>query len=144
MSGQVSRQVRRAPRNRLRLVVAAAVVFGVGASSCGGGSLPQVAVQSPVNTAFSWFKSINEHDMSLALAHFSPADRDQMRWSHFGSYMFTHVLCELRSQSPTASAVRCSFQMPNPPLGMDGVTFWDIYMDRKPPGPWLITAYGQG
>jgi hypothetical protein len=122
------------------------LVFGVALVGCSSASrsLPHVAVQPPINTALSWFRSINEHNMPLALAHFVPKDRQQMEWSDFGSASFSEIRCQLVSQEKTTSEVDCTFHVPNPSPDMRGVTFWDIYMQREPPGPWLINAYGQG
>ena len=124
------------------LVVLVGLGFGLaGCSSQTSSSQPppRVAVQSPVDTALSWFKSVNDHDLPLALAHFAPGSREQMEWSDFGSTTFTNVQCSLVSATSTTSDVRCTYGLPNLP----GRTFWTVDMERTPPGPWLITSYGQ-
>jgi hypothetical protein len=105
--------------------------------------LPGIAVQSPVDTTLSWFKAINENDMPLAQAHFARADRNQMEWSGLGSFSFYDLRCHLMAQAMTISSVRCTFEMHNRPIDMVNVSYWSVYMQRKPPGPWLITGYGQ-
>ncbi|MGO9584510.1 MAG: hypothetical protein ACLP36_17125 [Acidimicrobiales bacterium] len=47
------------------VLVAIAIGVGVSASSWNGsyGTLPRIAVQSPVDTAASWFRALNEHDL---------------------------------------------------------------------------------
>jgi hypothetical protein len=122
------------------------LAFGLGLAGCtsASGPLPRIAVQSPVATALSWFNSINEHNISLARAHFVPADRQLMTWSDFGSTSFSNVHCHSLEQEATNTEVYCTFRVPNPSPDMQGVTFWDVYMQRKLHGPWLINSYGQG
>jgi hypothetical protein len=109
------------------------------------GSLPQIEVQSPVNTTVAWFKALNDQNASLALAHFVPADRGMMRWSQWGP-PFNHLRCSLRAQTSGDQAdVRCTFDDINDPdTGMSNVSFWDVYLQREPSGRWLINNYGQG
>jgi hypothetical protein len=41
--------------------------------------------------------------------------------------------------------VECDFDTINDPqAGMSNESFWDVYMQRSPPVPWLINNYGQG
>jgi hypothetical protein len=128
--------------SRAIFVVVALAAAGTG---CGKDALPHIAVQSPVDTALSWFKSIDEHNLPLAKAHFAPADRSQMAWgSDFEGSSFSDVRCRLVAQEITTSEVYCAFDMPRRPSDMDGVTFWTIDMQREPAGPWLIASYGQG
>ena len=134
-----ARRVRR-PVSRLALLTLALALCG-----CGSGALPHIPVQSPVGTALSWFHSIDQHNMSLAKAHFAPPDRKLMAWgSDFDASTFSDVQCHATQQETTTSQVHCTFNIPSRPPDMRGVTFWDVYMERQPPGPWLITSYGQG
>jgi hypothetical protein len=104
---------------------------------------PHIATQSPVETTLSWFKAINEHNMPLAQAHFARADRNDMEWSDFGSFSFYDLRCHLVAKGLTTSWVRCTFKTHNPPIDMVSDTYWSVYMQRKAPGPRLITGYGQ-
>jgi hypothetical protein len=115
-------------------------------AGCGNAAapLPRIAVKSPVDTALSWFKAVNENNMPLALAHFAPADRSQMEWSDVGSFSFDDLRCHVMVQATRTSQVECAFKVHNPPIDLLDDTFWDISMQRKPFGPWLITGYGTG
>ncbi len=132
-------------------VVAVLVVIGIGvgvnASSWNGwnGPLPRIAVQSPVDTAVSRFRALNEHDMPYIVAAFWPSDRETAETSGVGSSLpFEDVHCHLETQSATTSAVRCTFQVANSVnTPMQNVTYFSVDMQRKPSGPWLITDYGQ-
>ena len=135
MVGAMMRSVRRIG------AVAAVTVTLMLAACTSSAAPPRVATQSPVNTALSWFKAINEHNMPLAQAHFARADRNQMEWSDSGS--FYDLRCRLIAQAMTTSQVRCTFMMHKRPIDMLNVTYWSVSMQRKPPGPWLITGYGQ-
>jgi hypothetical protein len=100
--------------------------------------LPQIQVQSPVNTTLAWFKAVNDENAALALAHFAPADREQMRWSQWGP-TFTHLRCSLRSETASTAEVSCTYT----PAGVSGSTFWSVDLRRESSGRWLITGYGQ-
>lgn len=111
-------------------------------------NLPTIPVQSPVATAESWFAAINARKQSLALAHFAPAQYQMMEWSSWGPH-FKNVKCTQLSgvfpQTATSSVVRCTYDTINDPeAGMSKENFWDVYLQRAPPGPWLINNYGQG
>jgi hypothetical protein len=82
--------------------------LGCGSTSSHGGALPTIAVHSPVATALSWFAALNAHNKSLALAHFAPADREQMEWSSWVP-PFKHLKCSQRSGSATSADVTCTF-----------------------------------
>jgi hypothetical protein len=119
--------------------------LGIMLAACSsGGSLPEVSVESPTATAYSWFRAINQDNLALAQAHFEPTSRSQMHWSDFGSIQFTDVSCSPRSVTTTNADVRCAFDVPNPPADLQGDHFWDVWMQRKASGPWLISSYGQG
>lgn len=108
------------------------------------GGLPSIAVQSPVATTLSWFAAVNANNKPLALAHFAAADRDQMEWSSWAP-RFKHLRCSQESGSATSADVTCTFdEINDPDAGMSNTTFWDVYLQRVPPGPWLINGYGQG
>jgi hypothetical protein len=104
-------------------------------------------VQSPVATAESWFAAINARKQSLALAHFAPGEYQMMEWSSWGPH-FRNVHCSLLPavpQTATSAVVRCTYDPINDPeAGMSNENFWDVYLQRTPPGHWLINNYGQG
>jgi len=125
------------------LVTLLALGTVLGACSSSSGSPPSIAVQSPVGTALSWFKAINENNMPLALAHFASAERSQMEWSGLGSFSFYNVNCHVTSQAAATSQVKCTFKVRNPPVDLQNDTFWNISFQRKSMSdPWLITGYG--
>jgi hypothetical protein len=108
------------------------------------GSLPQIQNQTPVATTVEWFKAVNNQNAPLALAHFAIAERGQMEWSQWGP-PFWHLRCNLQSGGTTSAVVYCSFATINDPdTGMSNTSFWMVDLKRAPPGPWLITGYGQG
>lgn len=111
-------------------------------AGCSVAPPPSVAVRSPVDTAQAWFKSINDHDMALAAAHFTPTTRAMMQWNDFGSVSFSHVRCSPQSRSERTASVTCTFT-PHAPAGDQLLAdrFWTVYMRRQPPGPWLIYDY---
>ena len=130
---------------KLGAVAAVAMTLILAGCKSSAAPRPGIAVQSPINTALSWFKAINEHNMPLVLEHFARADRNQMESVvDVDSYSFYDLRCRLIAKGMTTSWVRCMFKMHNPsPPEMLDVTYWSVYMQRKPPGPWLITGYGQ-
>jgi hypothetical protein len=122
---------------------------GLYCAACGSlswrtGKVPAIPVQPPVATTLSWFAAVNAHKQSLALAHFVPAHRQMMEWSSWPP-PFRHLQCTLMSGSATNSQVRCTFdEITDPSSGMSNTNFWDVSLQRHPPGPWLINNYGQG
>jgi len=136
-----------ATMSRIVILCACVTVLALmGLVSCGPSREPgvEIAIQTPVGTALAWFQSVNTHDKSLALAHFASADRDKMEWSDFGSISFDNVQCQPEAETATTAAVRCTFAIRDPSPDVRSDTFWDIYFERQPSGPWLITDYGQG
>ena len=130
------------------LLVLAILLAGCGSLSWSTKHLPTIPVQSPVATAQSWFAAINARKQSLALAHFAPADYQMMEWSSWGPH-FKNVQCSLLSgvalPTATSAVVRCTYDTINDPdAGMSNENFWDVYLQRDPPDPWLIDNYGQG
>lgn len=108
------------------------------------GPLPQIQVQSPVETTIGWFKAVDDRDAPLALAHFAAAARDQMKWSSWGP-SFTHLHCSPQSESAKEAEVYCRYaEINDPGTGMSNQDFWDVYLQREPSGRWLINNYGQG
>jgi hypothetical protein len=81
--------------------------------------------------------------MALAVAHFAPADREQMDWHDFYSTSFEQVHCQLVSETAISADVGCGFSEHGPPDDNPDQG-WGIYMQRSPGGPWLINAYGTG
>jgi hypothetical protein len=130
------------------LSVLAILLAGCGSLSWNTKGLPTIPVQTPVATVQSWFAAINARKQSLALAHFAPADYQMMEWSSWGP-RFKNVHCSLlRGVGPptaTSAVVRCTYDTINDPdAGMSNQNFWDVDLQRDPPGPWLIDNYGQG
>ena len=108
------------------------------------GPLPQIQVQSPVETTIGWFKAVDDRNAPLALAHFAAAVRDQMKWSSWGP-PFTHLHCSPQSESAKEAEVDCTYaEINDPSTGMSNQDFWDVYLQREPSGRWLINNYGQG
>ena len=132
-------------------LICAGALLGLAACGASGGArfvsdppVPTIAIQSPVATTLSWFAAVNAHDKPLALAHYVAADRHMMEWSSWGP-PFKHLRCSQRSGSATSAVVTCTFDEINDPTGgMSNTSFWDVYLQREPPGPWLINGYGQG
>lgn len=138
-------------RKRFARTFRAIWVAGISATSlfvqaCGSANTPTIPTQSPVQTAMSWFDAINTRNLPLAKAHFAAADRHEMNWSssEFHAAKFSGVRCNAVEQGETTSTVRCTFNPMDTPQDMENITFWSIDMERTPPGPWLITDYGQG
>ncbi len=136
----------RTPDLPLQGVLASIVVLVVGVTlaGCGGSVPPPIAIQSPVATTLSWFRSVNAHNMALAQEHFVISDRDMMDWSSWAP-PFTHLRCHLESGTADSAIVYCSFSpITDPNAGMSGDSFWDVYLHRESSGRWLINNYGQG
>jgi hypothetical protein len=92
----------------------------------------------------SWLEAINARNKPLAKSYFAVADQEQMDWgSDFSAAVFNGIRCNTVEQGETTSTVRCTFNPMGTPPDMKNVTFWTIDMERTPPGPWLITDYGQ-
>ena len=129
-------------------VLIIAIVAGTGISwavlSSRSGPTPKIALQSPVDTALSWFSAINSHNTQLALEHFVPAERGMMKWSSWGP-PFTHLDCSLTSETASHADVYCTFATINDPaVGTGNESFWSVSLRRDHVGPWLIDNYGQG
>lgn len=126
--------------------VAGILATGLLVQACDSAKAPTIPTQSPVQTAVSWFDAINARNLPLAKAHFAAADRDQMDWSssELHASKFSGVRCNATEQGDTTATVRCTFNPMDTPRDMKNVTFWSIDMEQTPPGPWLITNYGQG
>lgn len=141
--------VRRRPRGKMvaAVVVAAAIAVGIGSAAAvlTSSSTPsRIKVQSPLATVVSWFDAINDRNQALAVAHFSPADQDQMEWSAFGTSSFQNLRCHDIAVHSNNATVYCSFQIRNPTPDLKGDSFWTVDMTRARSGPWLITSYGTG
>jgi len=65
-----------------------------------------------------------------------------MRWSDLGSFSFYDLRCHQTARAATASQVKCTFRVHDPPPDLQEDTFWYISMRRQSLGPWLITGYG--
>ncbi len=129
---------------RRHLIVGAMLLSAV-LSGCGSGAGPTVAVQSPVDTVYAWFAAINADDVPLIQAHFANPDlaRSWARGAPHGN--FPNVRCRLTSQASTTAVVNCTFEVRETWGGMmAGGSGWGVYLERQPPGPWLINNYGQG
>ena len=130
--------------------IASLVSAALGLTACSSGPasysgpLPQIQVQSPVETTVAWFKAVDDQNAPLALAHFAAAERDQMEWSQWGP-PFRDLHCKLQSGTAASAVVYCSFAMINDPdTGMSNTSFWTVDLQHEPSGQWLINSYGQG
>ena len=137
------------------LVIAVLVVIGVGVgvlAATGTSGLSTMTTHasktsSPVQTAYGWFKSVNEKDYSAAVAYFEPTARDMMDWGDgntSGWPSFSHLRCGLVSETATDAQVQCTFTESQAADEGNPDSFWGIDMHRLRNGPWLIDNYGQG
>jgi len=136
-------------------VVAVLVVIGIGVGvlvATGTSDLTNttahaITPQSPVQTAYGWFKSVNKKDYSAAVAYFEPTARDMMDWgggNTSGWPSFSHLHCGLVSETATDAQVQCTFRESQAADEGNPDSFWGIDMHRLGNGPWLIDNYGQG
>jgi hypothetical protein len=117
------------------------------AAGCGGSGGAQSASLSPVQTALSWFDSLNDKDLKAAVAHFTPASQDMMDWNGGDTALwpsFSAVRCRQLSKSRSTASVLCTFKESHLAAGYQADTFWAIGMVRQTTRPWLINNYGQG
>lgn len=132
------------------VIIACLCSWGLIASGCSTASTTgrhPITSQSPVQTAYAWFKSINQKDYSAAVAQFEPADRDMMDWgggNTSGWPVFSHLRCALVSKTATSSDVQCTFKESQAADVGNPDSFWGISFHRQGTGPWLIDNYGQG
>jgi hypothetical protein len=146
MSGSPSRLATEPGVLRLRgpRWVVALLTLGIALTGCANQPLPSIPVQSPVDTAYSWFKAINDHDQSLVLAHIATGERNEPNLDMSG-LTFSDVECHLESESSATAQVHCTFSVQYPPNSDPGEgvgTDWVIQVECQPPGPWLIENYG--
>ena len=136
-------------------VVAVLVVIGIGVGvleATGTAGLRNttahaIALQPPVQTAYGWFKSVNNKDYSAAVAYFEPTARDMMDWgggNTSGWPSFSHLRCSLVSETDSDAQVQCTFRESQAADEGNPDSFWGIDMHRLGNGPWLIDNYGQG
>jgi hypothetical protein len=110
-----------------------------------GACLGLVAVQSPVDTAYAWFRAIDDGDGPLVMAQFASDAPGRSGWDGPPSDIFQQVRCQLNSETATAATVACSFTVREDWSGFPAGNFsMGVEMVRQPPGPWLIYDYGQG
>ena len=106
-----------------------------------------ITLQSPVQTAYGWFKSVNNKDYSAAVAYFEPTARDMMDWgggNTSGWPSFSHLRCSLVSETDSDAQVQCTFRESQAADEGNPDLFWGIDLHRLGNGPWLIDNYGQG
>ena len=130
-------------RATLSLMVVAGGFLAESTAASASPTLPSIAAQSPVATSLAWFTAINQRNMPLALAHFTPGARDTMRWATWPP-PFRRIHCALTSATRSSAAVYCTFANQNDPAsGMSDVSFWSIELHRTSTRRWLISNYGQ-
>jgi hypothetical protein len=143
----------RYPITMFFVVVLVVIGIGVGVLAATGTSGLRITrthankAQSPVQTAYAWFKSVNRKDFSAAVAYFEPTARDKMDWASgdtSGWPSFSHLRCSLVSETDSDAQVQCTFRESQAADEGNPDSFWGIDMHRLGNGPWLIDNYGQG
>ena len=152
-SGRAQMRTIRHPITMFFVVVLVVIGIGVGVLAATGTSGLRITrthankAQSPVQTAYAWFKSVNRKDFSAAVAYFEPTARDKMDWASgdtSGWPSFSHLRCSLVSETDSDAQVQCTFRESQAADEGNPDSFWGIDMHRLGNGPWLIDNYGQG
>ena len=134
------------PRGRHSVVLV--LLLGVGANLAACGGVPTArTISTPVTTARSWFKSINDKNLESAQSHFVASQKSMMDWGGGDTATwstFTDLHCRTLNNSGTTATVYCSFTESASPSEGNPDSFWTISMQRTRHGPWLINNYGQG
>ena len=132
----------------LTVIAIGAGVLGVtGTSALRTTTAYAIAPQSPVQTAYGWFKSVNNKDYPGAVAYFEPTARDMMEWgggNTSGWPTFSNLRCKLVTETVTDAQVQCTFRESQAADVGNPDSFWGIDMHRVGTGPWFIDNYGQG
>ena len=134
------------------VIILAVIGIGVGVLGVTGNSVLRTTTtsattpQSPVQTTYAWFKSLNKKDYPAAVANFEPTARDMMEWGrgNKGWPTFSKLRCTLVSETATDTQVQCTFREAQAAGVGNPDSFWEIDMHRLGTGPWLIDNYGQG
>jgi hypothetical protein len=130
--------------------LAAVLVLSSLVAGCGRGPAPTVAVQSPVDTVYAFFRALNSGDMQLVDAHLAPDSMLPLEGGAPPRDLFANVTCRLGSQvtsdivdSDTRAVVACEFDVRDYWSGFSaGHHGWGVWLEREPPGPWLIHDWG--
>lgn len=117
---------------------------------CGIGSAPTVAVQSPVDTVYAFFKALNSGDVQLADAHLAPDSMLPRGGDAPPRDLFANLTCRPGSQvnsdivdSATRAVVACEFDVREDWSGFSAGHYgWGVWLERQPPGPWLVHDWG--
>jgi hypothetical protein len=129
------------------IAIGVGVLVATGTSDLTSTTARAITPRSPVQTAYGWFKSVNEKDYSAAVAYFEPTARDMMDWGDgntSGWPSFSHLHCGLVSETATDAQVQCTFTESQAVDEGNPDSFWGIDMHRLGNGSWLIDNYGQG
>lgn len=125
--------------------------LGLSVAGCASGAAATVAVQSPVDTVYSFFKALNGGDVRSADAYLAP---DSMLGRGGGAPhdFYANLTCKPGAGSDpgstdtaTVAIVACEFDAREDWGGFSsGHYVWGVELHRHPPGGWLVYDWGQG
>jgi hypothetical protein len=143
--------LRRTPATA-RLTSVLLFVLGVTVVGCGSGTAPTVAVQSPVETVYAFFKALNSGDVQLADVHLAPDSMLPRGGDAPPRDFFANLTCKPGSGADAGTSVTavwavvaCQFDATQDWSGFSAGHYgWGVQLHRQPPGPWLVYDWGQG
>jgi hypothetical protein len=109
-----------------------------------------VAVQSPVDTVYSFFKALNSGDTRLADAYLSADSMLPRGGDAPPNDEFENLTCHPASaanpdivDTDTRAVVACEFDIREDWSGFSAMHYgWGVWLERQPPGPWLVHDWG--
>ena len=127
-----------------------ALAIGLAVAGCGIGPAPTVAVQSPVDTVYAFFKALNTGDMRLAGAFLAPRSAVTLGWDAPPRDEFANLSCRPGSEfnseivdSATKAVLACEFDIREDWGGFSaGHHPWGVWLERQSPRPWLVHDWG--
>lgn len=138
-------------RQTLSSLIVVATLLSAIVGGCGTGSTPTVAVRSPVDTVYAFFKLLNSGDMQLSDAYLASDSMLSRDGDAPPSDLFSKLSCRPGSEfnsdivdSATRAVVACEFDVREDWSGFSATHYnWGVWLERQPPGPWLIHDWGQ-
>jgi hypothetical protein len=127
----------------------AALLFGcvglIAAAALAACGQATTTAQPPVDSVTDWFAAINSDNVPAVQAHFADANWAEAWKDPAPPDLFQDLRCTAQTQTETTAIIDCTFHVREGWGGMEaGDSWWSVELKRQPPGPWLITNYGQG
>jgi hypothetical protein len=125
--------------------------LGLSVAGCASGAAATVAVQSPVDTVYSFFKALNSGDVQSADAYLASDSMLSRGGAASPPDLYANLSCRPGSEfnseivdSATKAVVACEFDIREDWDGFSATHYnWGVWLERQALGPWLIHDWGQ-